>query len=165
MRLFVAIQFSPAVRSALLEAVETLRRQGSGRFTRPENLHLTLAFIGETEDLAGVKAALDAACTGGPVSLTVGGLGHFGDLWWTGVREDPGLEALALRVQTALRAQGFPIEKRAWKPHVTLVRQWRGRRPILTVREASMRADRVSLMRSGRVHGKLTYTEICGVRL
>ena len=58
MRLFVAIQFSPAVRSTLLEAVETLRRQGSGRFTRPENLHLTLAFIGETEDLAGWRTGL-----------------------------------------------------------------------------------------------------------
>lgn len=165
MRLFVAIQFSPAVRSALLEAVDALRRQGDGNFTRPENLHLTLAFIGETEDLAGAKAALDASCAGGPVSLTIGGLGRFGDLWWTGVRENPRLEALAQTVQQALRARGFPIEKRAWKPHVTLVRQWRGPRPVLTVRETSMRAERVSLMKSERVRGKLTYTEIYSVRL
>lgn len=165
MRLFVAIQFSLAVRSALLEAIAALRRQGDGRFTHPENLHLTLAFIGETEDLAGAKAALDASCAGGPVSLTVGGLGHFGDLWWTGVRGDPRLEALALHVQKALQAQGFPIEKRAWKPHVTLVRQWRGPRPALTVRETSMRAERVSLMKSERIRGKLTYTEVYSVRL
>lgn len=165
MRLFAAIQFSPAVRASLLEAAAALQRQGSGRFTRPENFHLTLAFIGETENLAEAKVALDAACTGGPVSLTLGGLGHFGDLWWTGIRENPRLAALALGVQQALRDQGFSIEKRPWKPHVTLVRQWRGSYPRLTVREVSMRAERVSLMKSERIHGKLTYTEIYSVRL
>ena len=165
MRLFAAIQFSPAVKSALLEAIAALRHQGTGTFTRPENLHLTLAFIGETEDLPGAKAALDAACAGGPVSLALGGLGHFNDLWWTGVRENPKLEKLALAVQRALREQGFSIEKRAWKPHVTLVRRWRGLRPSVTVRETSMRAERVSLMKSERVNGKLTYTEVYSVRL
>ena len=165
MRLFAAIQFSPAVKSALLEAIAALRHQGTGTFTRPENLHLTLAFIGETEDLPGAKAALDAACAGGPVSLTLGGLGHFNDLWWTDVRQNPKLEKLALAVQRALREQGFSIEKRAWKPHVTLVRRWRGPRPSVTVRETSMRAERVSLMKSERVNGKLTYTEVYSVRL
>ena len=165
MRLFVAIQFSPVVKTALLEAVSTLKRKGTGTFTRPENLHLTLAFIGETEDLPGAKAALDAVCAGGPVSLTVGGLGHFDDLWWTGIRENPKLEKLALAIQSALREQGFSIEKRAWKPHVTLVRRWRGPRPNVTVRETSMRAERVSLMKSERVNGKLTYTEVYNVRL
>lgn len=165
MRLFVAIQFSPAVRSSLLEAIAALRQQGDGNFTRPENLHLTLAFIGETEDLAGAKAALDTSCTGGPVFLAVGGLGHFGDLWWTGIQADSRLESLARAVQQALRARGFSIEKRPWKPHVTLVRQWRGPHPRLTVREISMKAERVSLMKSERIHGKLTYTEIYSVRL
>lgn len=165
MRLFVAIQFSPAVRASLLDAISALRQQGAGRFTHAENLHLTLAFIGETENLAGAEAALDAACAGGPVSLTVGGVGHFGDLWWAGIRENAELAALALGVQRALRAQGFHIEKRPWKPHVTLARQWRGPRPILTVREVSMRAERVSLMKSERIHGKLIYTEVYSVRL
>ena len=165
MRLFVAIQFSPVVKTALLEAVSTLKRKGTGTFTRPENLHLTLAFIGETEDLPGAKAALDAVCAGGPVSLTVGGLGHFDDLWWTGIRENPKLEKLALAIQSALREQGFSIEKRAWKPHVTLVRRWRGPEPRLTVPDTAMWVDRVSLMRSDRVEGKLVYTEVSAFRL
>ena len=48
---------------------------------------------------------------------------------------------------------------------MTLVRQWRGPRPNVTVRETSMRAERVSLMKSERVNGKLTYTEVYSVRL
>ena len=80
MRLFAAIQLSPAVREALLTAQADLRRQGRGSFPPPENLHLTLAFLGETADLPGARAALNAAACR-PFTLAVGGtLGHFGDL-------------------------------------------------------------------------------------
>ena len=165
MRLFVAIRFSPAVRAVLLDAMDALRRQGQGTFTRPENLHLTLAFLGEVEDPAPVRAALAAACTGGAFSLTVGGLGRFEDLWWAGVRDNERLEALALRAQDALRQAGFSVERRPWRPHITLVRRWRGPRPRLTVPDTSMRVERVSLMKSERVEGKLVYTELRAFRL
>ena len=70
MRLFLAIQLSPAVREALLTAEDTLRRQGRGSFPPPENLHLTLAFLGETEDPAGARAVLSqVSCR--PFSLAV----------------------------------------------------------------------------------------------
>ena len=165
MRLFVAIRPSPAVRDALLAAQETLRPQGRGAFTRPENLHLTLAFLGEAESAAPAQAALEAACTGGAFSLTVGGLGHFDDIWWAGVRENARLEALALGVQDALRQAGYPVERRPWRPHITLVRRWRGPEPRLTVPDTAMQAERVSLMRSDRVEGKLVYTEVSAFRL
>ena len=165
MRLFVAIQFSPVVKTALLEAVSTLKRKGTGTFTRPENLHLTLAFLGEVEDPAPVRAALTAACTGGAFSLTVGGLDRFEDLWWAGVRHNRQLETLALGVQTALRQEGFSIERRPWRPHITLVRRWRGPKPRLTVPDTAMEVERVSLMKSERVEGKLVYTERRAFRL
>ncbi len=165
MRVFVAIRFSPAVRAVLLDAVDALRRQGQGTFTRPENLHLTLAFLGEVEDPAPVREALAAVCTGGAFSLTVEGLGRFEDLWWAGVRDNERLEALALRVQNALRQAGFPIERRPWRPHITLVRRWRGPKPCLTVPDAPMRVERVSLMKSERVDGRLVYTELWDFRL
>ena len=165
MRLFVAIRLSPAVRDVLLDAEAALRRRGRGTFTRPENLHLTLAFLGEAESAAPAQAALEAACTGGAVSLTVGGLGHFDDIWWAGVRENARLEALALGVQDALRQAGYPVERRPWRPHITLVRRWRGLEPRLTVPDTAMQAERVSLMRSERVEGKLVYTEVSAFRL
>lgn len=142
MRLFVAIRFSPAVRAVLLDAMDALRRQGQGTFTRPENLHLTLAFLGEVEDL-----------------------GRFEDLWWAGVRDNERLEALALRAQDALRQAGFSVERRPWRPHITLVRRWRGPQPRLTVPDTAMRVERVSLMKSERVEGKLVYTELRAFRL
>ena len=160
MRLFVAVRFSPAVRSALLDGISALRRQGKGTFTRPENLHLTLAFIGETANAALAKEVLEQLHTTKPFSMTVGGLGHFDDLWWTGIRENRELEALALSVQSALRQAGFAIEKRRWRPHVTLVRRWQGPRPTATVRETAMTVDRICLMESLRVDGRLVYKEL-----
>ena len=166
MRLFAAIRFSPAVEAVLWAAAGDLRRRGDGTFTRRENLHLTLAFIGETDRVEDAGAALAALAGSGPVRLEVGGpLGRFGDLWWAGVRGGEELADLAGAVQTALRAAGFPIERRAWKPHVTLVRRWRGPAPGTEVAPAAMTAERISLMRSDRADGRLVYTEVYSVKL
>ena len=160
MRLFLAIQLSPAVREALLTAQADLRRQGRGSFPPPENLHLTLAFLGETDRPAQAEAALNAV-SGRPFSLAVGGPpGHFGDLWWAGVRADKALEDLALSLQADLRARGFAVEDRPFRPHITLVRRWRGGTPQVTVPRANMVVRRVSLFRSDLTDGKRVYTEL-----
>ncbi len=123
MRLFVAVHFSPEVKAVLLGAVDALRRQAvSGNFTRPENLPLTLAFIGETSGAAAAKAAVDSIALP-PFELAVSGFGHFGDLWWAGIEKNKALSDLAEHLQEALRARGFDIERRAFKPHITLARQ------------------------------------------
>jgi len=165
MRLFVAIRFSPAVHDALTAAISALRRQGSGTFTRPENLHLTLAFIGETENVDAARRALASVAGSGKFSFSVGGMGCFDDLWWAGVSDSQPLKELALGVQAALRQEGFAIEKRGWRPHITLVRRWRGPKPRVPLSPVSMRAERVSLMKSERIDGKLVYTEIDSMKL
>lgn len=167
MRLFVAIRFSEELRRALLDAQTALRRQGaSGNFTRPENLHLTLAFLGETEDVSGAEAAVEEACRGGAFELAVGGGGRFGDLWWAGVQEAPRLSALAEDLQTALRRRGFSIERRPFLPHITLARRLSvPRPPALAVPRTAMTVQSVSLMRSERIGGKLVYTELFDKRL
>ena len=165
MRLFVAIQLSQGIQASLTTAQAELRRQGRGSFPPPENLHLTLAFIGETENLAEARAALTGiSCR--PFSLAVGGpLGHFGDLWWAGIRADNILEELALSLQSDLRARGFSIEARPWRPHITLVRRWRGAAPEVTVPHARMAVRRISLLRSDLTDGKRVYTELSHISL
>ena len=63
MRLFAAIRLSPAAEDALVYAQDILRRAGRGSFPRREMLHLTLAFLGEVEDIAccALYLASDAA--------------------------------------------------------------------------------------------------------
>ncbi len=163
MRLFVAVNFSPEIKAALMGAIDDLRRQSTGgNFTRADNLHLTLAFIGETLDLRGARAAL-AAVSAPPFVLTLNGAGRFGDLYWAGLEKSAALTALAASMQQALRDRGFAIEKRPFKPHITLARQLRSEGPVsLKVPRLSMTVGRISLMRSDRVNGRLTYTEVCG---
>ena len=113
MRLFAAIGLSPAAEDALVYAQDILRWAGRGSFPRREMLHLTLAFLGETADAAAAEAAVEALRGAGPISLTVEGVGQFGDTWWAGVGENPGLERLALGHQADLRRRGFVAADRA----------------------------------------------------
>jgi len=162
MRLFLAVRLSPEICRTLLAAQEALRRQGArGSFSRPENFHVTLAFLGETENERGARNAMDAACNGGAFPLELSGVGNFGQLRWVGVRSGGRLEELALRLQDALRAQGFALEERPFRPHITLVRRLSVPCPPLSdLPHTAMTVDAVSLMRSERIRGVLTYTEL-----
>ena len=163
MRLFIAIRFSDEVKNVLLDAIGQLRRQAvSGNFTRPENLHLTLVFIGESTDLTSIRTAMDRTAVR-PFDLTVSGAGHFGNLYWVGIEANPILKAYVQNLSDALRSAGFDIERRAFGPHITIARQVETtRQPHLNVPKTAMTAGRVSLMKSERIGGKLTYTEVYG---
>ena len=64
MRLFIAIRLSRPLVETLKQAQRDMRHQGAeGNFSREENLHLTLAFLGETEDAAGSRTRGISAST------------------------------------------------------------------------------------------------------
>jgi 2'-5' RNA ligase len=92
MRLFIAIHFSPEVKRLLLRTIESLRAQAAGgNFTREENLHLTLAFLGATINESAARAAI-AAAAAPPFPLTVGGSGRSatsGGWAWKKIRRSP----------------------------------------------------------------------------
>ena len=48
MRLFIAINFDEETKQSIIAVQRRLREWGRGNFSHPENLHLTLAFLGET---------------------------------------------------------------------------------------------------------------------
>ena len=79
MRLFIAIQFNDEIIEALNELQEDLRDQGmEGHYSPSENLHLTLAFIGEYGDPDEVMDALEESGFR-PLSIMLEGVGNFGD--------------------------------------------------------------------------------------
>ena len=166
MRLFVAIHFSKEVKSVLLTEIDNLKAQViSGNFTSPENLHLTLAFIGESEKVSAIRSAIDR-CAVPKFDLTVSGGGHFGSLYWVGIENNPSLKALAENLQNDLRQSGFDIENRAFKPHITLARQVEANEPVrISAQRTAMTVTRISLMKSERIKGRLTYTEVYGREL
>lgn len=161
MRLFVAINLSENIKNALLKAQNDLKNQGFyGNFTRRENMHLTLAFIGETEKRFKAVDALKKISFE-RFELSLGTYGNFRDLWWVGIEKNKTLEKLACETAESLRSAGFEIERRAFKPHITLVRELKGSgKPKILLPECKMTCEKISLMSSERSAGKLIYREI-----
>ncbi len=161
MRLFVAINFTEPFKKAVLHRQADLKRaSAAGNFSRPENLHMTLAFIGEVGDASAASRAVKSVAFA-PFALRLSGGGRFGSLHWLGVESDGKAEALAKALREALRHEGVPFDPKPFKPHITLARE-------VTLAEefhpggpdAAMTVTRISLMRSDRINGRLTYTQI-----
>ena len=160
MRLFVAIRLSDGMKAALLAAQDELYDRGvRGNFTPEENLHLTLAFIGEYPDAEGVLDALSEVSFA-PFELALEGMGCFGDLFWAGLKDSAPLEALARSVRRALAERGIPFDRKRFSPHITLIRRAAGKLPGLQLRPESMSVDAFSLMRSDRGKKGMIYTEL-----
>jgi 2'-5' RNA ligase len=125
MRLFVAIDVPEAVRDTLA----ALKRELSGaRWVPPEQLHLTLKFIGNVDDakVPDVVAALHTV-RGSPAELTVDGVGRFppsqtAHVLWAGLRAGPELGALASMIEQSLVPLGIAADARPFAPHITLAR-------------------------------------------
>ena len=160
MRLFLAIRLSDEMRSALLSAQNNLYDRGvRGNYTAEENLHLTLAFIGEYPDAQPVLDALSGVSFS-PFVLELEGMGCFGDLWWAGLRPSAPLDTLVRAVRHALAAAGIPFDRKRFSPHITLLRRASGVMPGVLIGDAEMRIDAFSLMRSDRGRNSMIYTEL-----
>ncbi len=125
-RAFVAVVPPPAVLDAVAGAVGK-PDVPSARFTRREQWHLTLQFLGNRVDLDDVAEALgELKLRSGPVRL--GGFGAFPNerrarVLWLGVAEGASLLAqLAAAVGVLLDPRGYPPEDRENHPHITLAR-------------------------------------------
>jgi 2'-5' RNA ligase len=131
-RLFIAIELPPAVKAALQDLQHALPLQGGEvRVSTPEQMHLTLHFIGEA-DVAPLVRLLHQTCAPGaihpinPFALTLDGLGHFrhqaGRILWAGVQPATGLLTLHSALAVLLQAHAYPVEARRYRPHITLAR-------------------------------------------
>jgi 2'-5' RNA ligase len=130
MRLFVALDLPDAVRSALADLIAQLKSKSrSARWVRPESMHLTLKFLGETDlqKLDSIRAALARIHSSQPIELHFRALGFFPNefkprVLWTAVVASPNLFELAAALEAALEPLGFLRESRNFVPHLTLAR-------------------------------------------
>ncbi|WP_219415910.1 RNA 2',3'-cyclic phosphodiesterase [Pseudonocardia nigra] len=128
MRLFVALSPPPEAVDELWSAVEAVGTDRPGlRWTRPEQWHLTLAFLGEVDDPARqdlVERLGRAARRHPPLTLALSGAGRFGDrVLWTRVSGDvEPVRRLAASVRAAARRARLPVDDRPYRPHLTLAR-------------------------------------------
>lgn len=125
-RLFLAVPLPAEVRPALAPLAAGLP---GARWVRPEQLHLTLRFLGDTPpDLQRALVARLAAAGPWPrPQLGLQGPGVFPRTGpprslWLGVARTPELASLQARVEALVVDLGFPPEPRPFQPHLTLAR-------------------------------------------
>jgi 2'-5' RNA ligase len=129
-RLFVALDLPDQVRHAITELIARLQpKSRSPRWIKPENLHITLKFIGHVpnEKLSPIQTALSSIRVAQPVELHFRGMGFFPNerrprAFWCGIASSPNLAELAANIDRALVPMGIEAETRPFTPHLTLAR-------------------------------------------
>lgn len=163
MRLFVAIPLKGKMEKTVTGVQDAFRAQGvGGAYVPAENLHITLAFIGEYSDPDSVLEVMEGLSFSA-FDVSMDRLGCFDDLWWTGFSDSAALEKLARELRYALAKAGIPYDKTKFKPHVSFLRRAKmreGRQLDVNFKAAGMKVDRISLMRSDRGKNGMIYTEL-----
>lgn len=131
MRLFFAIELGEELLDLLEDATVLLRAEApelawAGR----EQRHLTLKFLGNVEesDVSRLTVAADrAAARHAPLEMTVREIGAFPNfrrarVVWIGVEQDARLELFHHDLEQACEQEGFEVEGRPFRPHITLAR-------------------------------------------
>lgn len=127
------------------------------RWIPSANWHLTLSFIGslEPEHVAGLAELVDASRDGkGPMALKPSYIGGFPRrkprVIACGLDETPRLKRLASHLHGKLQTAGYPVDRKPFRPHVTVGRLERSRAPVLVseIRHMRIRFDRLTVYRS-----------------
>lgn len=177
MRLFISINFTEDILEMLYDLREELRRQAvSGNFSRKDNFHLTLAFLGEVPEskIPNIRRAMETSVINSFL-LEIYNIGKFtrrGEaVYWVGADGGSGLGKLQKRLTEALKAEGLSPDEKTFRPHITLGRRCRMKASFDEKKladdlpETSFYVEKISLMKSERIQGKLTYTELMAAEL
>jgi len=176
MRLFIAIHFKEDIKNELEREIAILKNQSlSGTFTRKENLHLTVVFLGEVPQkrLNQIQIVMDQVCPGhNTSSVTVRGFGKFIKnkeiLYWRGMECSKDILDIRSELMGELKLLGFKLDQKDFVPHITL-----GRRIIMrehfseedyetVLHTMDMLVDEICLMKSERIEGQMVYTKVGG---
>ncbi|MEL0105677.1 MAG: RNA 2',3'-cyclic phosphodiesterase [Rhodospirillaceae bacterium] len=125
MRLFIGLALPENIRSTLSAVQSGLP---GAKWVKPENFHMTLRFIGDTERR--VAEDIDSSLSDIRVpafDMKLSGLGCFEtkgrvrSLWVQVLKSEP-LKRLHEKIESAVVRTGFEPERRKFKPHITLAR-------------------------------------------
>ncbi|MCP2605109.1 RNA 2',3'-cyclic phosphodiesterase [Candidatus Aminicenantes bacterium AH-873-B07] len=132
MRLFIAIELSSEVKKGLMELINILKSKGEGvKWVNPENIHLTLKFLGETSPsrIQEITDSLKKSVKNfSSFYLSIKGTGCFPSekkpprVLWVGVEHNNYLIDFQREIEKNLKEIGFPEEERKFIPHLTLGR-------------------------------------------
>ena len=169
MRLFVALDIDSEIRRRIGEFRNQMRTLAPDvRWVGPETFHVTLQFLGESEKLDEIRAALQQV-KGTAVPMAFRSAGFFPNpksprVFWIGIESNEHLQKLANSIGAALKPLGFERDAGPYKPHLTLARAGSGRpKPVRGEQCApGLLAVRAKLESLAPVEfGRMTAREFC----
>ncbi|MDO8281708.1 MAG: RNA 2',3'-cyclic phosphodiesterase [Thermodesulfovibrionia bacterium] len=131
LRCFIAIELPEEIKESLAETQRELQKYGADiRWVRPENIHLTLKFLGDTAEdhIKKISENLSGVCKGFKVfNLEMTGLGVFPGtmspkVLWAGLIGSNNIIDLQKEIESSMAEIGFKPENRVFSPHLTIGR-------------------------------------------
>ena len=131
LRCFIAIEIPEAIRGAIVSSIDSLKKAGADvKWVSPENIHITLQFLGETEEarIPLIKETLDKILlTYSPFYIKIAGVGCFPDsrrprVIWVGAEEAQPVINLHGDIARGMADLGYREEERNFTPHLTIGR-------------------------------------------
>lgn len=132
MRTFIAIELPKNIKDALARIQEELKKSGADvKWAAPDNIHLTLKFLGEVEDdkIEKINKIIDSVCAENSIyKISISSLGAFTKIdylrvIWAGVEKgDPETKKMAKELEEEIEKIGIPKEERVFSSHITLGR-------------------------------------------
>ncbi|WP_051620883.1 RNA 2',3'-cyclic phosphodiesterase [Paenibacillus sp. UNC451MF] len=156
-RLFIAIPIMTEQRSILQIKMEELQSlHPFKKWVHPEDLHITLCFLGDTDPDTAEKVKdtlLELTASIQTFRLDLGELGTFGKpnapkILWVGVHgEMEPLRHLQALIEQAMEPLGFKAENRTYRPHITIAKKYVGEADfsealLLTAEQSAQRPAR-----------------------
>ncbi|WP_269902714.1 RNA 2',3'-cyclic phosphodiesterase [Crassaminicella thermophila] len=170
----MAIEFEEQIKKYLWDIQQVLKENSiKGNFTNKDNFHLTLKFIGNVQinALETLKKSIDKVTKNGKsFALLFEKIGRFQreqkSIVWVGLKKNKILEALHDQLENILVKEGYPKEQRKFRPHITLGREvlfqsdFEKLQKIIEIKSQEIWVNKISLMESTRINGKLEYIPI-----
>lgn len=130
-RTFIALQIPDPVLDEIIKIRDgVLKNSERFRWESKDKLHVTLKFLGDTDDFQVTEIFTKLKKESSKYSKFNLSLSHFGFLksngvpriLWTGLKENLELEKFVNEIDILCSGFGFEREKRKFKPHITLLR-------------------------------------------
>jgi 2'-5' RNA ligase len=163
-RLFFALWPCDEVRQQLRRHAKELLRHSGGRPVTPENLHITLAFLGSVDAVQRqCVEQVAASIVLSPFTLVLDQVGYWSRprVLWLGAHDTPATPIeLANQLSRGCRDCGLSLDRRPFKAHLTLKRKVNQAPPALELKPVSWPVERFALVRSDTRPEGVRYTVV-----
>lgn len=155
MRQFIALTFNSSFKEELVHIIDSLKEESiKGKYYDPDNLHMTLAFFGETNRQDEIMEIIQSIPFP-EITITTNRISHFKKIYWVGIKDNPVLDEYVNTLREVLKAHDIPFDDKPFSPHITILRK--AEEGDRTLQEVSTKDIKVELLQAHYLEDGLKY--------